>query len=99
MGLFSISFKSWGVVYILTIKAYSNKTWAEKWIISLKNYAVQCKSMQIRSRDLETAIVLEKKLKQSKKLIPYISLDERLNICARALLNNLLKVEINGILF
>ena len=61
MGLFSISFKSWGVVYILTIKAYSNKTWAEKWIISLKNYAIQCKSMQIRSRDLETAIVLEKK--------------------------------------
>lgn len=55
--------------------------------------------MQIRSRDLETAIVLEKKLKQSKKLIPYMSLDERLNICARALLNNLLKVEINGILF
>ena len=55
--------------------------------------------MQIRSRDLETAIVLEKKLKQSKKLIPYMSLDERLNICARALLNNFLKVEINGILF
>ena len=48
---------------------------------------------------LKQPLFSKKKLKQSKKLIPYMSLDERVNICARALLNNLLKVEINGILF
>ena len=39
------------------------------------------------------------KSSQSKKLQTNISLDERLDICARALLNNLLQVEINGILY
>ena len=39
------------------------------------------------------------KSSQSKKLQANISLDERLDICARALLNNLLQVEINGILY
>ena len=48
---------------------------------------------------LKRPLFSKKNLKQSKKLIPYKSLDERLNMCARALLNNLLKVEINGILF
>ena len=56
-----------------------------------------------------TAILCEKKLKletapfynssQSKKMQPKMSLDERRDICARALLNNLLKVHINGILY
>ena len=34
----------------------------------MKNYAIQCKSMQIRSRDLETAIVLEKKIETIKEV-------------------------------
>ena len=36
---------------------------------------------------------------QSKEFQPNMSLGERLDICARALLNDLLKVEINGILY
>ena len=57
--------------------------------------------MKIRSRDLHWPFCAKKKLKlemapfynssQSKKLQPNMSLDERLDICARALLNNLLK--------
>ena len=57
--------------------------------------------MEIRSRDLgrpfcSKKLTLEMALiynnSQSKKLLPKMSLDERLNICARALLNNLLKI-------
>ena len=36
---------------------------------------------------------------QSKKLQPNMSLDKQLDICAWDLLNNLLKVLINGILY
>ena len=34
---------------------------------------------------------------QSKKLQPNVSLDERLDICDRALLNNLFRVQTNGL--
>ena len=36
---------------------------------------------------------------QSKKVQPNMSLDERLNVCARALLSNLLKVKTDGIFY
>ena len=57
--------------------------------------------MEIRSRDLGRPFCAEKLTlemaliynnSQSKKLLPKMSLDERLNICARALLNSFLKI-------
>ena len=57
--------------------------------------------MEIRSRDLSRPFCAKKlplemavihNNSQSKKLLPKMSLDERLNICALALLNNLLKI-------
>ena len=57
--------------------------------------------MEIRSRDLGRLFCAEKLTlemaliynnSQSKKLLPKMSLDERLNICARALFNNFLKI-------
>ena len=84
--------KSWGVFYILRIKAYSDKTWV---------LAIPSKRIGKLGHETFNGHFARKKLKlnmapfynsnQSKKLQPNMSLDERLHICARVL-NNFLKV-------
>ena len=70
--------------------------------MSLKSYTTPCKIIwklghvtldghfARKNFTLEMALIYNNS--QSKKLLPKMSLDERLNICARALLNNLLKI-------
>ena len=100
MGVFQFPSKSRGVVYILRIKAYSNKTWVKQRLSKFNTIPSKriCKLGHVTfngyfsRKKLKLEMAKFYNSSQSKKLQPNVSLDERLDICARALLNNVFRV-------